>query len=142
VTERPSIDQTWLTVAGVIAQRGTCDRLHVGAVLTRDGRVVATGWNGAPAGQPHCAHDGLEESCTVSIHAERNVVGFAARFGIATGGTRLYVTHAPCLDCASVLVAAGVDSVVYGSEYRSLAGVRRLRECGVTVLSRAEVMFE
>lgn len=132
---RPSLDDTWSRVARVIAERGTCSRLRVGAVLTRDTRVIATGWNGAPAGMPHCSHDGTEDRCLVSTHAERNVIGFAARYGISTDGTTMYLTHAPCLDCASVLIAAGVVRVVFASLYRSDAGVEVLRRAGVTVES-------
>ncbi len=134
---RPSNDETLLAVARVFALRGTCSRLQVGAVLARETRVVATGWYGAPAGLPHCVHDWDPEHCAIAIHAERNVIGFAARFGIATGGCTLYVTHAPCRDCASVLVAAGVERVVFGTEYRSLDGVSYLRSCGVQVTSEA-----
>lgn len=124
-----------MQVARVISGRATCSRLHVGAVLTRDGRVIATGWNGAPAGLPHCVHDGSETRCTRAVHAERNVVGFAARHGIATAGTTLYLTHAPCLDCASVLVAAGVVRVVFGERYRSDSGVTYFREAGIECVS-------
>lgn len=136
---RPSLDATWLQVARVISARATCSRLQVGAVLARDGRIIATGWNGAPAGEPHCEHVS-DEPCTVSIHAERNVIGFAAREGIATGGTCLYLTHAPCWDCSSVLIAAGVSRVVYGREYKSLDGVLRLRGVGTVVQSEVEAM--
>lgn len=122
-----------MQVARVIAARATCSRLQVGAVITRDGRVVATGYNGAPAGMPHCQHDGTEQRCTRAIHAERNVIGFAARHGVRTDQTTLYLTHAPCLDCASVLIAAGVVRVVYGETYRSEAGIVSLSEVGVTV---------
>lgn len=132
MTGRPTLDETWLWVARVISERGTCSRLQVGAVLTRHGRVVATGWNGAPAGHPHCVH--LDDArCEVSIHAERNVIGFAARVGVATGGATLYCTHAPCSDCASVLVAAGIERVVYLTPYGSTAGVERLQASGITV---------
>lgn len=128
-----------MQVARVIAARATCSRLAVGAVLTRDGRVVATGYNGAPAGMPHCSHDGGEQRCLRAVHAERNVVGFAARHGVRTDGTTLYLTHAPCLDCATVLLAAGVVRVVYGETYRTLDGVDYLQGCGIDVSQFLEV---
>lgn len=136
---RPSLDSTWMQVARVIAARATCSRLAVGAVLTRDGRVVATGYNGAPAGMAHCSHDGTESRCVRAVHAERNVVGFAARHGVRTDGTTLYLTHAPCLDCATVLLAAGVVRVVYGETYRTLDGVDYLQGCGIDVSQFLEV---
>lgn len=112
--------------------------MQVGAALTRDGRVVATGWNGAPPGRPHCVHV-TDEPCKTAIHAERNVIGFAAREGLATKYTTLYVTHAPCWDCTSVIIPAGIVRVVYGVEYRSLDGVHELRENGIVVQSEAEL---
>lgn len=138
---RPSNDETLQAVARVFALRGTCSRLQVGAVVSRDTRIVATGWNGAPAGSPHCDHVDpyLVTSCEVAIHAERNALGFAARHGIATAGTHLHVTHAPCRDCASVILACGVARVVYEREYRSLDGVLYLRRYGVDALSVAEL---
>lgn len=88
---------------------------------------------------PHCTHDGSEHRCTVSIHSERNVIGFAARHGIRTDGTTLYLSHAPCLDCATVLVAAGVVRVVYGETYRTLDGVNYLQGGGIDVSQFLEV---
>lgn len=122
-----------MQVARVIAARATCSRLHVGAVLTRDTRVVSTGWNGAPAGMPHCSHDGTESRCEHSVHAEDNVVRFARKHKIPTRGATMYITHAPCLDCATVLLAAGVVRVVFGETYRSDAGIIALQEVGVQV---------
>lgn len=136
---RPSIDATLVLVARAIAERGTCSRLRVGAILTRDTRIISQGFNGAPAGMPHCTHDGSEDRCRVSVHAETNAIGFAARHGVRTDGTTLYLTHAPCLDCATVLLAAGVVRVVYGAAYRSLDGVNYLQGCGIDVSQYREV---
>ena len=130
---RPTVDETWLDVARVLAKRGTCSRLQVGAVLTRNGRVVATGWNGAPPGQPHCEHDGYEEHCGVSIHAERNVIGFAAREGIRTENATMYITHVPCAECATVLIAAGIGRVVFLDPYAATDGERMLEANGIQV---------
>ena len=135
---RPSIDATWLQVAREVSARATCSRLAVGAVLAVDDRVISSGWNGAPPKLPHCVHV-TDEPCRVAIHAERNAVGFAARKGHATEGSTLYTTHAPCWECASDLLASGITRVVYGTEYRSLDGVLRLRESGVLVQSEAEL---
>lgn len=138
MSNRPTSDETLLQVAYVMALRGTCPRLNVGAVLARDTRIIGSGWNGAPPGMKHCRHE-FDESCRVAIHAERNVIGFAARHGVATGGTSLFITHAPCLDCSTVIIAAGITRVVYGVEYGSFDGITRLRECGVFVQSRTDM---
>lgn len=127
-----------MQVARAIAERATCTRLHVGAILTSDGRCISSGWNGAPAGMAHCVHTDANP-CTKSIHAERNVIGYAARKGYATEHSTMYITHAPCRDCATIIVAAGVARVVYGDTYRSLAGVDYLQGCGIHVSQFLEV---
>lgn len=135
---RPTTDQRLMNAAYGEAKSGTCPRLNVGAVLARDTRIIGSGWNGAPPKMQHCRHE-FDESCRIAIHAECNVIGFAARHGVATGGTTLYVTHAPCLNCAHVIIAAGVTRVVYGKEYASFDGITRLRECGILVQSRTDM---
>lgn len=131
VSLRPSWDETFLDVARVLARRGTCSRKAVGAVLVKDTRVIATGYNGAPAGLPHCNHqaqpamDGqnyitvgsdMENGhCAVAEHAERNALIYSGRE--SRGGT-MYVTVAPCLTCLRMMITAGVVRVVYGEEYR------------------------
>lgn len=130
---RPSIDETLLRVAWVMSERGTCSRLQVGAVVAQDTRVASSGWNGAPAGLAHCVHDGSEARCTTAVHAERGALGYAARRGHATDGATLYVTHAPCLDCASVIQAAGIVRVVYALPYGGSAGIFWLLDAGVKV---------
>jgi dCMP deaminase len=132
---RPSIDEAMLDTAAVWARRSTCTRLAVGAVLAREGRVLSTGYNGAPAGLAHCVHED-EEPCTVAVHAEANALLFAARHGVSTLGTDLFITHAPCLACSGLLLNAGVERVVYRDRFRSDAGIERLSAAGVKVERR------
>ena len=139
------MDDVLLGVAQLMAQRGTCSRGHIGAVIARDGRVLSTGYNGAPAGLPHCSHPPGEENiiatadpgvetCAGSVHAEANAVAFAARHGVSVGGATLYCTHAPCLPCAFLIVNAGISRVVYERDYRDRRGLERLVEAGVNVV--------
>lgn len=129
---RPSLDRMLLDVANVVATRSTCSRLHVGAVLARDGRILSTGYNGAPTGVPHCAHvDG--QPCAVAVHAEANAVAFAARHGVTVEDATLYATHAPCAGCAGLIVNAGIRAVVYAEPFRSADGLNRLRVAGLDV---------
>lgn len=136
---RPDFDQQLLGVADLIATRSTCSRLHVGAVLARDTRVISSGYNGAPAGQPHCEHVD-DTPCRTAVHAEANAIQFARARGVSTVGTTLYVTHAPCLDCALWVVQAGVGRVVYADTYRSTSGLNLLaaRRIPITRLTRQE----
>ena len=105
--DRPTRDETTMYVAQAIAERGTCCRLRVGAVICRDGRILATGYNGAPAGMPHCEHEkGDDTPCEVTVHAEANAIAFAARHGVRTEGAELHTTHSPCLTCAKLIINA------------------------------------
>jgi dCMP deaminase len=131
---RPTIDQTLMAVAQAWALRGTCSRLQVGAVLAQDGRTIASGYNGSPSGTVHCSHEPeSSERCAVAVHAETNVIGYAARAGARAEGGTLYVTHAPCEHCAPVVIAAGIGRVVFAEPYGSGAGIVRLGVAGVLV---------
>jgi dCMP deaminase len=135
--ERPSRTEVMMETARTFSKRSTCSRLHVGAVFARDGRILVTGYNGAPAGLPHCVHLGLlnnTEGCTTAEHAERNGIAFAARHGIKLQGSTVYVTHMPCLACSMSIINAGVEEVIYQEPYRIEDGVRLLARAGVNVL--------
>lgn len=120
---RISRDQMLMEVARAVAKRGTCSRKQVGVVVAREGRVLVTGYNGAPAGMPHCEH-GFPHGgvCEVSVHAEANAVAFAARYGIRLEGASLYTTYMPCLACAKLIINAGVVQVFSGELYHDPAG--------------------
>lgn len=119
-TPRPSWDEYFLDIAFVISSRSTCNRAHVGAVLVRDRRILCTGYNGAPAGLPHCDDVGhliIDGHCVRTLHAEQNALIQAALHGISTANSTAYVTHQPCLTCAKLLINAGVRRVVYAGNY-------------------------
>jgi dCMP deaminase len=135
---RPSWDDYFMMMASVAAMRATCDRLHVGAVIVRDRHIIETGYNGAPPGQPHCDDVGhlLHEingrpSCQRATHAEQNAINTAARFGHATGGATIYVTHQPCANCAKAIVTAGITRCFWKTGYADDSGVRILLDAGV-----------
>jgi dCMP deaminase len=133
---RPTRDELLVHMAHALAQRSTCPRLNVGAIIARQGRMVTSGYNGPPSGLPHCVHfenlDGQEDTgCRAAVHAEANAIAFAARYGSATEGAELFVTHSPCVSCAQLIVQAGIVRVVYSQEYRSLDGLDLLERAGV-----------
>lgn len=110
-----------MNIANTVAARSTCDRAHVGAVLVRDKRILTTGFNGAPAGLPHCDEVGhllVDGHCVRTTHAEANAVIQAALHGISTKGATCYVTHFPCLGCTKMLINAGVVRLVFQVAYR------------------------
>jgi dCMP deaminase len=150
---RVTRDEYLMDIAQVVAARSTCDRLQVGAVIARSGRVLSTGYNGAPSGMPHCDHtctcdeDYPDQDyqltlhrptcpagpCNNTIHAEANAIIFAARHGVATENAEMFVTHAPCLICARLIINAGIMGVMYSVEYRDPSGVDLLRSQAVAL---------
>lgn len=132
VNERPSRADMLLTVAYAVAQRSTCTRLHVGAVAALEGRILSTGYNGAPSGTPHCTHP-PSEPCQRSVHAEANVVAYAARHGVSLAGAEIYATDSPCYTCACLLINSGISAVVFNRLYRDRAGIILLTDVGIKV---------
>lgn len=132
MNERPTRADVLLTVAYAIAMRSTCTRLHVGAVAASDGRILATGYNGAPAGTPHCTHP-KSEPCQRSIHAEANVIAYAARHGASLQGAELYCTDSPCYTCSCLLINSGISTVVFNRLYRDTSGINLLADVGIKV---------
>ena len=118
---RPDWDSYFMKIAYAVSERSTCDRAYVGAVLVLDKRILTTGFNGSPAGQPHCDEVGhllVDGHCVRTIHAETNAIIQAALHGISTRGCTCYVTHFPCLNCTKALINAGMSRLVYNVAYR------------------------
>ncbi len=118
---RPDWDTYFMKIARDVAARSTCDRADVGAVLVREKRILTTGFNGSPSGQPHCDEAGhlmVDGHCVRTIHAEANAIIQAALHGVSSKGATVYVTHFPCLSCAKMLINAGIVRVVYATQYR------------------------
>lgn len=132
---RISRDELLMEMAWTASKRSTCNRAHVGAVIAHDGRVISMGYAGAPAGLPHCTHENCNESapCTRTVHAEASAIAYAARSGVAVEGATLYCTHCPCLDCAKIIINAGIKRVVYETPYRKTEGRDLLISAGLCV---------
>lgn len=127
---RISRDKMLMDIAHVVAQRSTCNRKQIGAVIAQGGRVVSIGYGGAPAGEGHCIDIGCEigpnGGCIRTTHSEQNAISFAARYGISIDGATLYSTSSPCLDCAKLLINSGIIKLVYDEEYRDVRGLHLL----------------
>lgn len=148
---RPSREEVLVETAFVWAKRSTCSRLAVGAVIHREGRILVQGYNGAPAGLPHCNHecnctpipalDGVQhmDNCNTrpqacrAVHAEQNAISWAARVGVALQNAEIVCTHQPCLSCARSIINAGIISVTYVHPYRLREGLLQLEEAGIRV---------
>lgn len=132
---RPSRDQTYLRIALEISRRGTCGRAQVGCVITRDNRIISTGYNGPPSGAQHCNYSVCDtgQTCTRAVHAEVNAIAFAAKEGISTDGATLYCMYSPCVNCAKMIIQAGIKRVVFIREYKTLEGNYLLSISGITL---------
>lgn len=118
---RPDWDSYFMKIAFAVSERSTCDRAFVGCVLVRDKRILTTGFNGSPAGQPHCDEVGhllVNGHCERTIHAETNSIIQAALHGVSTRDATCYVTHFPCINCTKALINAGIIRIVYSVAYR------------------------
>ena len=136
MTPRPDFDTWAIDLARHFARRATCPRASVGCVLVRGKHVIASGYNGAPAGLPHCTEHGcamVDGHCTRAVHAEANAIAQAARYGNAIDGAWAYCTHTPCSTCAKLLLSAGIAGVIIAQDYGDGDGVRTLLDGGITV---------
>src|SRR5699024_3590762 len=122
IVDRISWKQYFMAQSYLVAQRSTCTRLMVGAVIVRNNRIIASGYNGSVADGTHCIDEGcyvVDNHCIRTVHAEANALLQCARFGIATENTEIYVTHFPCVHCCKQLIQAGIKSVYYAADYRN-----------------------
>ena len=130
MSNRPSWHQYFMTITRQVAERSTCTRAKVGAVIVRDKNILASGYNGSPAGLPHCIDVGclvytsqtpsgeVEENCFRTIHAEINAIAQAAKNGSSIRDGDIYITHTPCIHCFKVLINTGIRRIFYEREYK------------------------
>jgi len=111
----------FMDIAFMVAERSTCDRKHVGCVITKDKQLVSSGYNGSIAGTPHCDEEGhmMEKGhCVRVIHAEQNAMAQAAKYGISLFGSVAYITAYPCWQCFKLLANSGIIEIYYSDDYR------------------------
>ena len=128
--DRLSWNEYFMSIAKIVAERATCNRAKIGAVIVKDKNIIATGYNGAPAGLPHCTEVGCliyvsknpdveeEENCFRTIHAEINAIAQAAKNGVSIDAADIYITASPCYHCLKTLVNSGIKSIYYLKPYK------------------------
>ena len=138
-----------MEITRLVAKRSTCLRRHVGAVLVKDKMILATGYNGAPKGLPHCLDIGcLREELGVpsgerhelcrGLHAEQNAIIQAAYHGVSIQGATLYCTNHPCIICTKMLINAGIVKVIYEAGYPDELSGGMLEEAGIEMIQFKE----
>lgn len=132
----------FMSITYLVSERSTCTRRRVGAVAVKDKRILATGYNGAPAGMPHCLDIGClrrqldipsgqrHEICR-GLHAEQNVIIQAAVHGISIRGAEFYCTTHPCVLCSKMLINCGIRRICYAEDYPDELAAAMLKEAGV-----------
>ena len=147
VHKRPSWDEYFLEMAGLVAKRSTCLRRSVGAVLVREKRILATGYNGAPSGLKHCFEIGCmrqklkipsgerHELCR-ALHAEQNALIQSSLHGISVKGATLFATTQPCVICAKMLINAGIKEIVITQGYPDKMAMDFLKEAKIKIRKR------
>ncbi len=134
-----------MAITKMVAKRTTCLRRGVGAVLVKNKRILATGYNGAPAGLKHCEEVGcLRENESIpsgtrhelcrGLHAEQNVIVQAAYHGIAIGGATIYCTNKPCVICSKMIINAGIKKIVYDEGYNDPLADQMMVEAGLEIV--------
>lgn len=139
---RPSWDEYFMSIAHQVAERSTCTRRKVGAVIVKNKRMLATGYNGVPTGIQHCAERGClrdqlgipsgerHELCR-GTHAEQNAMLQAARYGTPIEDSIIYVTTQPCIQCAKMLINAGITEIIYQGGYPDPLARELLEEANI-----------
>ena len=126
-------DRSYLEMARIWARNSYCQRRQVGALLVKDRMIISDGYNGTPAGFENVCEDENGVTKPYVLHAEANAITKVAKSGNSSLGATLYVTASPCLECAKLIIQAGITRVVYSDEYRISDGVDLLRRAGIEV---------
>ena len=129
--EDNKFDSRYLEMARVWARNSYCKRRQVGALIVKDRMIISDGYNGTPSGFENVCEDENGVTKPYVLHAEANAISKVAKSGNSSQGSTLYVTASPCLECAKLIIQAGIRRVVYADEYRLTDGVDLLRRAGI-----------
>lgn len=130
-------DKYYIKAAQLCAKNSYAVKLKVGAIIVKDGQIMSDGFNGTPCGfENKCevkSMDGSLHTLSYVLHAESNAILKCAKYGRSTNGSTLYITHSPCIDCAKLIIQAGIIRVVYLEDYKKSEGLELLKRVGIKV---------
>ena len=129
----PKFDSRYLEMAAIWAKNSYCKRRQVGALIVKDRMIISDGYNGTPSGFENICEDENGITKPYVLHAEANAISKVAKSGNSSEGSTLYVTASPCLECAKLIIQAGIKRVVYRDEYRLTDGIDLLKRAGIEV---------
>ena len=128
-----TFDQRYMRMATIWAENSYCERRKVGALVVKDKMIISDGYNGTPAGFENICEDENNVTKPYVLHAEANAITKIARSNNNSEGATLYVTASPCIECAKLIIQAGIKRVVYGEKYRLTDGIDLLERAGIIV---------
>ena len=126
-------DERYLEMAAIWARNSYCKRRQVGALIVKDRMIISDGYNGTPSGFENICEGDNGVTKPYVLHAEANAITKVAKSGNSSEGATLYVTASPCIECAKLIIQAGIRRVVYKDEYRLTDGIDLLKEAGIEV---------
>jgi len=138
VTKQELLDRRYLAMARIWAQNSYCRRRQVGALLVRDKMIISDGYNGTPSGFENDCEDDNNKTKPYVLHAEANAITKVARSGNSSEGATLYVTSSPCIECAKLIIQAGIKRVVFSEKYRVEDGINLLKRAHIEVVQVEE----
>ena len=141
--KRADWDTYFMNIARQVAERSTCDRKHVGAVVVRDRNILSTGYNGSIAGMPHCDDVGhmMEGGhCVATVHAEANAIIQAAKNGVMIDGASIYTTASPCWNCFKLVANCGIKKICFGEFYRDERIFEVAKTIGIELVDLSRVL--
>ncbi|MCR4922213.1 MAG: dCMP deaminase family protein [Bacteroidaceae bacterium] len=131
--KKEALDHRYMRMAQIWSENSYCQRRQVGALIVKDNMIISDGYNGTPSGFENVCEDENDVTKPYVLHAEANAITKIARSSNNSDGSTLYVTDAPCIECAKLIIQAGIRRVVYAREYRFTDGVDLLRRAGIEV---------
>lgn len=129
-----NLDCRYLRMAQIWAENSYCKRRQVGALVVKDKMIISDGYNGTPSGFDNICEDDTNTTYPYVLHAEANAITKLARSSNNSDGATLYVTASPCIECAKLIIQAGIKRVIYGEEYRLSDGLDLMRKAGIEVV--------
>lgn len=128
------LDTRYLRMATIWAENSYCNRRKVGAIMVKDNMIISDGFNGTPSGFPNICEDETDVTFPYVLHAEANAITKVARSNNSSEGSTLYVTASPCVECAKLIIQAGIVRVVYAEKYRITDGIELLERAGIETI--------
>lgn len=131
--KQKQFDLSYLKMAQVWSENSYCVRRKVGALIVKDKMIISDGYNGTPAGFENVCENDLGQTKSYVLHAEANAITKVAKSNNSSEGATLYVTDAPCMECAKLIIQAGIRRVVYNKDYRNTEGLELLERAGIEI---------